>query len=44
MLAFFIPKPPVPAVAKEFRTLSNSGIPPAKSKMISIIVSAMYMM
>ena len=42
MLAFFMPKPPVPAVAKAFTTLSKSGIPPASSSTTSSTVMAMY--
>ena len=42
MLAFFIAKPPVPAVAKEFTMLSYIGIPPASRRIISMTVSPIY--
>ena len=38
MLAFFIPKPPVPAVANELSKLSKNGIPPMTSRIISMTV------
>ncbi len=39
MLAFLMAKPPVPAVENAFTTLSNSGMPPKNSSVISSSVN-----